>query len=484
MSIERTLPQLLLVLATLSASQLASAHGYISVPESRAALCRSGGNSACGAVQWEPQSLEGPSGYPDRGPADGQLASAGLVQFAPLDEQTASRWTKRPMQAGLQTFSWTLTANHVTRNWRYYITKPNWNPNLRLTRAAFENQPFCVADGGMRQPARLTTHQCQVPPRNGYQLILGVWEIGDTPNTFYNVIDVMFQDGGPVPPTPPQATWQPKGMIFPSVDLKAGDKVATRVFDGNGERPDLQTRLAINNDTEGERNTWPFLLASRVNAEQALLRAGQMAANGTITAVQSQNEVFVRKDSGLSRVEVQVDKAPPPVGADLLVAGLGAQHSIPSSGPLSLSFSLTAVGEIEVSASVFDHGGQTKGMSNAKLNNSGQSMRISIDKPQAGHHQLVIKGLVKGSGALIQKTYDLMFVAKDPGPPAGGSFDYRFPDGLKNYKAGTRVVQPKNGVIYTCRAWPNSGYCTQWSTGATQFEPGVGSHWQEAWIAR
>ena len=470
----------LAVLAASAPTAPAWAHGYISGPESRNALCRSGGNSACGAIQWEPQSLEGPSGFPERGPADGQLGSAGLVQFSALDEQTATRWTKRPMQSGVQAFSWTFTANHVTRNWRYYITKPGWNPNLRLSRAAFESQPFCVIDGGMRQPPKLVTHQCQVPQRSGYQLILGVWEVGDTTNSFYNIIDAMFQDGGPTPPVPPQSSWLPKGTLFPSVDLKAGDKVATRVFDAQGERPDLQSRVIINSEAEGERNTWPYLLANRVNAEQTLLRAGQMAANGNIAPVQGQNEVFVRKDSGLQRVEVQIDKAPPPVGADLLVAGLNPQYAISNSSPLNLSFTLTAVGEIEVSASVFDHGGQTKGVATAKLNNSGQSLRITVDKPQAGHHQLVIKGVVKGSGVLIQKTYDLMFVAD----PQAGSYDYRFPEGLKIYKAGTRVLQAKTGHIYTCRPWPQSGYCTQWSPGATHFEPGVGSHWQDAWIAR
>jgi chitin-binding protein len=36
------------------------------------------------------------------------------------------------------------------------------------------------------------THTCNVPVRHGYQIILGVWEIGDTSNSFYNVVDVKF----------------------------------------------------------------------------------------------------------------------------------------------------------------------------------------------------------------------------------------------------------------------------------------------------
>lgn len=473
--------QWMVLIAGLALSGQAFSHGYISTPESRNLLCRSGGNSACGAIQWEPQSLEAPSGYPDRGPVDGQIASAGLAQFSPLDEQTASRWSKRAVSSGPMSFSWTFTANHVTKGWRYYITKPGWNPNVRLSRAAFETQPFCQADGGMRQPPKLVTHQCQLPARSGYHLVLGVWEVGDTPNSFYNLVDLMFSDGGSTP-NPPASAWGVRGSIYPSVDLKPGDKVATRVFDAKGERPDLQTRLSIANDADGQRNTWPYLLATRVNAQQTLLRAGQLAPDGTISPVQGQNEVFARQDSGLNRVEVQIEKAATPPSADILVNGLAAQQTIVG-GQLTLQFSVTAVGELELNASVFDHGGQTKGVATASLNNSGQSLRIVIDKPAAGHHQLVLKGVVKGSGLLIQKTFDLMFVGEAV-PVPGGKFEYRFPEGLKSYKAGTRVLQPKNGRVYECRPWPNNGYCVQWSPSTTQFEPGTGSHWQEAWIAR
>ena len=38
------------------------AHGYISQPESRNYLCKTGGNSQCGAIQWEPQVTVHPDG--------------------------------------------------------------------------------------------------------------------------------------------------------------------------------------------------------------------------------------------------------------------------------------------------------------------------------------------------------------------------------------------------------------------------------------
>jgi chitin-binding protein len=452
----------------LLASSSVWAHGYISQPESRALLCKQGGNSNCGAIQWEPQSLEAVSGFPAGGPADGKIASAGLAQFGELDEQTSSRWTKRNIKAGPNTFNWQFTANHVTRNWRYYITKADWNPNQKLTRASFELTPFCTVDGQMQRPPMQVSHTCNVPQRSGYQVILGVWEIGDTVNSFYNVVDVLFQ-GGDVPPP----AWSQKGTIYPSVDLKAGDSVATRVFDGNGERGDLQTRLNISGDTQG--STWAYQLAGKINAEQPLLRAGQMNQAGQINPVYGQNAIYAKSDSGISRVEVQIDKAEPPVGADFMVSGLKSDYLI-RNGQLSIDFSVTAVGEMEVSGYVYDHGGSAKGFATAQLNNNAQAFSIVLDQPKAGHHQLVLKAVVKGSGEVLQKTFDLML-----GEEGGTGYDYVFPNGLQSYKAGTRVLQPKTGKVYTCKPFPYSGYCIQWSSSATHYEPGVGSHWREAW---
>lgn len=80
----------------------------------------------------------------------------------------------------------------------------------------------------------------------------------------------------------------------------------------------------------------------------------------------------------------------------------------------------------------------------------------------------------------LQKTYGLA-LSEEAGT---AGYDYVFPASLSSYKAGTRVLQPKTGKVYTCKPFPYSGYCIQWGADATQFEPGVGSHWQQAWIAQ
>lgn len=474
----RTLP-LLALMWWATGSSVVFAHGYLNMPEARGRLCQTAANSQCGAVQYEPQSLEGPKGFPAQGPADGRIASAGLAQFSAMDEQTASRWAKTPISAGPQTFGWTLTARHSSMSFRYFITRQDWDPNQRLTRASFEAQPFCEYSGNSQVPASFeVSHSCNVPQRSGYQVILATWDIADTVNAFYNVADVTFAVSQP-PATGP--TWDSKGRINPSADLAPGDQVMTRVFDSAGERPDLQTRLRIASASDGLRDTWPYALAQRINAEQTLLRAGRKNSDGTISAVLGVNDIFVRSDSRLERVETQIEKATEvPFEPDLLLQGVPSSANI-THGQLTLGFSVTAVGEMDVSATFMDAIGQVKGVTQTSINNSSKTLTLSIANLSPGRHSLVVKGVVKGSGALIQKTSDILLSSADA--PVTG-IDFRFPDGLSQYKAGTRVLQPKNGKVYECRPWPYNGYCVQWSINATQFEPGVGTYWQEAWIER
>ncbi|MBU4682253.1 lytic polysaccharide monooxygenase [Cedecea davisae] len=188
-------------LALMAASSLSYAgqakpfHGYVSNPPSRALLCSEKGdhlNKNCGAVQYEPQSLEAPKGFPEKGPVDGHIASAGHENYAELDEQTPTRWHHVSLANGKQDFTWTLTADHKTEKWRFFITKKDWDPSKKLTRAQFDlTNPICEQDGKGEIPGDVVTiKDCTIPADyKGYHVILGVWDIADTGNAFYQVID-------------------------------------------------------------------------------------------------------------------------------------------------------------------------------------------------------------------------------------------------------------------------------------------------------
>ncbi|GAE32847.1 lytic polysaccharide monooxygenase [Alkalihalobacillus hemicellulosilyticus] len=214
-------------------AQAVSAHGYVENPGARGLLCSQGINLDCGGIVWEPQSLEGPKGFPEAGVADGQIASAGGV-FPKLDEQSADRWAKVDLSSGANSFTWHLTARHSTAKWHYYITKPDWNPNEPLTRQQFDLVPFYEQYDGGARPEEKVTHDVTIPERSGYHVILAVWDVADTANAFYNVIDVNFSGGtnpdpgpGPDPdpnPDPQYPVWSPTTVYL------NGDRVT---FNGN-----------------------------------------------------------------------------------------------------------------------------------------------------------------------------------------------------------------------------------------------------------
>lgn len=178
------------------------AHGYVMQPQSRSYACQLSINTQCGPIMWEPQSLEGPNNFPQAGPADGHIASAGKERFKELDEQSPTRWIKTHLSTGANQFTWHNTALHATKGWRYFITKQGWNQSAALTRDAFDLQPFCTVNGNGKPATGEVTHKCSIPlDRSGYHVILAIWDIADTTNSFYNTIDVDIDSNGTTPST-------------------------------------------------------------------------------------------------------------------------------------------------------------------------------------------------------------------------------------------------------------------------------------------
>ncbi|MGI0117249.1 N-acetylglucosamine-binding protein GbpA [Zooshikella sp. RANM57] len=467
------------LISTLFIAQGVMAHGYVSSPESRSYKCKLGQNVNCGPVQWEPQSVEGPDRYPESGPADGKIASAGLSQFSQLDEQTATRWHKSTIKPGPNKFSWHFTANHATRDWRYFITKNDWNPNQALTRSSFEATPFCSIDGNQSRPPVDVTHDCNVPERNGYHVVLAVWDVGDTVNSFYQAIDVNISGKGSPDPDVPDTQWQDIGDINPTMNLQSGDQVKARFFNKEGEQINLTTSITINSAKEGQKNNWPHLLATEINKQHKSLAAGQLGKDGKIVPTMGQNNIYTLQTSDIRRAEVQIvkDQKPDP---NVNVGGLKDNYVI-QNNEANVDFTLTSAEKLTVDYLVFDKNNAQVAFGSTAVNNSTESVVINIKNARPGDYTLVIK---TKTFSLVQQTYQFKLVndSTDPGDDGqNGDYDYSFPEGVSNYKAGTTVLQPKNGKVYQCKPFPYSGYCKQWTSTSNNFEPGVGSHWKMAW---
>ncbi|MFD9835030.1 lytic polysaccharide monooxygenase auxiliary activity family 9 protein [[Kitasatospora] papulosa] len=176
------------------ATSSASSHGYTDSPISRQKLCANGTVANCGNIQWEPQSVEGPKGFPAAGPADGKICSGGNSQFVQLDDPRGGAWPATKVTAGQgYSFRWQFTARHSTSDFRYYITKNGWDSTKPLTRAALESQPFMTVPYGNQQPPATLTHQGSMPTqKTGKHIVLAVWNVADTTNAFYACSDVQF----------------------------------------------------------------------------------------------------------------------------------------------------------------------------------------------------------------------------------------------------------------------------------------------------
>jgi predicted carbohydrate-binding protein with CBM5 and CBM33 domain len=171
----------------------AQGHGYTSNPPSRSYHCNQGAVQDCGAIQWEPQSVEGPKGFPAAGPQDGLLCAGGNARFAQLDDPNKA-WPATNLSSGSQfEFVWTLTAAHATSSFRYFLTRDGWDPNQPLTRAQLEPEPFLTVPFDGQRPPFTVRHTGTLPAgKSGRHMIYAVWDVADTGNAFYSCSDVNF----------------------------------------------------------------------------------------------------------------------------------------------------------------------------------------------------------------------------------------------------------------------------------------------------
>lgn len=182
-------------------------HGRINTPASRASKELGWGANALESGKFFPETKSGlrdPFALSDvtnfAPPEDGKIASAGFVGAEVLDEYGEDRWSKNDIKArSITQFTWAYSAVHKTRRWNYFVTKDDWDPNAPLTREQFEEEPFFMVQNEEQpfwehdlMPENPTIHQVKMPNKKGYHVVLGVWEVADNGNAFYQVVDVNF----------------------------------------------------------------------------------------------------------------------------------------------------------------------------------------------------------------------------------------------------------------------------------------------------
>ncbi|MEV4200141.1 lytic polysaccharide monooxygenase [Micromonospora globbae] len=186
------------VVSSLAVAAPAQAHGYVSSPPSRQALCAQNRVPDCGQIKYEPQSVEGPKGL--------RNCHANIAHFAVLNDD--SRGWPATSVGSTVTFTWINTARHATSNWEYYIG----------------NTRVAVFNGNGQQPGATVTHTVNLSGWSGRQKVLAIWNIADTANAFYSCVDLQIGGGGPGPsPTPTTSpTPRPTPTTSPTTPPPAG----------------------------------------------------------------------------------------------------------------------------------------------------------------------------------------------------------------------------------------------------------------------
>ena len=342
--------------AAMSLSVESFSHGYVSQPGSRSYLCKLGENTNCGAVQYEPQSVEGVDGsprFPIGGPADGTIAAAGSPAWSELNAQTPARWSKNDIAAGTNVFTWQFTANHVARDWRYFITTPGWDQSQPLSRSAFELTPFCEYDGGMVRPPMTVQHACEVPAREGYQVILAVWDVGDTAASFYNAIDVNFEGGDT--PVIDDNLFVEVGTISSAIALNEGDTIYTRVMDTNGENFSLSASYTATVATSGAAAS--LELARAINA-QGYFFAGEKTGD-TFTPIAGANKIYAAGNDDIQSIQVAIEFADVESEYQVTLSNVDSPIEISSAGMADVHFTVSTNGPMDIVATLFDSSGAT-----------------------------------------------------------------------------------------------------------------------------
>ncbi|WP_174847888.1 N-acetylglucosamine-binding protein GbpA [Yersinia artesiana] len=488
------LNKIMLAMVVMSISGGAMAHGFIENPPSRNFLCHVDGknmNKDCGGVQYEPQSSgETADGFPEKGPEDGKLASGDNWVSVNLNQQTATRWHKVKMQAGPQEFKWKFTAAHPISDFKYYMTKQDWNPNQPLTRDSFDLTPFCVIPGGPASTTGSTTHECDIPERTGYQVIYGAWDVSDTPGTFYQMIDAEFDNAsGEVV----ISEWATKvGSIEPHNDLSVGDSVKLRMFDKQGERNDLAVAVTIADEKEGKKNNWAYALATKVNNTHKDLRAGNKDASGKVAATHGTNAVYINSNSEVVRVETQIEKAQVDAGtqvqASFSASGMKKEYQM-AAGALTIHFDLKATGKMDLTAEVIAPDNERKGYEDITLEDSAKHMSMAMTDLKAGKHTLVIIG-TDAQGKAQQQSIDFMVkgaietakpeVKPEAKPEVDGANKQCSAPAWSNkstYNAKDTVTH--NGRIYMSKWWADKSSVP--GDAAVTDATGNGSGWGKVW---
>lgn len=481
---------------------LAQAHGYATYPKARQVICNEQGghwgsqdgstipNEACRAAFLESgtypfvQINEFATLVPDynnmtavkAAVKDGLICSGGDTKKSGMSVPSLS-WQRTAMKSGdTFTLKYLATAPHNPSHWQIYLSKPSYN--AAHSRLAWSDLELIQEFGNIEKVNIDGTNYYQMDVtlpagRNGEATLVTRWQRNDPAGEgFYNCSDIKFDGDAPAP------TWASKGAyVKPGVTAKVGDAVWYRIFSAQGNELVFE-KLPIT-EANVDLNTWSYELAQLVNQKYpGITQIGVKNASDEIVYESADlyaNQVYVTNSDYNYALDVREAGVTPPV---IKVEGLASEYQLDANNQIAIAATVKSEGEYQVVMALKDNSGNTVGADSAQLSAQQPSAVMTVMAEQAGQFLLNVTATYKNGDVQVLQNRQVTIKGN-----SDGSYDFVYPDSIGSYNAGTKVLAT-DGNVYECKPFPASGWCRIYSPSANHYEPGVGTHWSDAWMKR
>ncbi|WP_232075698.1 lytic polysaccharide monooxygenase [Phytohabitans suffuscus] len=140
---------------------------------------------------------------------DGQLCGGGTTKYAAYNAARTDWPTTQLQSGGTMQFRYNAWAPHPG-TWYQYITRDGYDPTQPLKWSDLEATPFDQVTNPPTQGGPSGSEyywNTRLPVKQGRHIIYSIWQRSDSPEAFYNCVDVQF--GGTPPTTTPPTSAPP-----------------------------------------------------------------------------------------------------------------------------------------------------------------------------------------------------------------------------------------------------------------------------------
>ncbi|MFC5475729.1 lytic polysaccharide monooxygenase [Paraherbaspirillum soli] len=479
----------LAVAAMSLAPTIASAHGTVVNPPSRAYICstamgenpESPSDPACRAAKetsgtdifytWQGNSQGGAGGNHTAVVPNGLLCSGGSEGRKGLD--LLSPWKATvvsPDANGKLTLTYNQTAQHATEYFKFYISKDSYDYSRTLRWD--DLQEIGGVGKGPGIPGESTMDVTVPTGMTGKHILYYVWQRSDSQEAFYGCSDIDIAGGAP-------SSWKPIGPVRGGSAVMGHD-ITLRVFDKTrGSDVEKHTITVAADQTPAAQ--WIYALAQKVNGQSQRVKIGKLGKDGKIEPVLNGTENDIFGNGKLYNFEI--DHATggdngggdngggnPPANKPPVAVATG-----PATAEAGQQVTLSAAGSSDPDGDPLTFKWDVPPGIVATPNGAS----LSFTAPElAKDKTFAFKVIVNDGKTSASASHSVKVKAKTGGGDGDGGNHPAYKEGTI-YKGGDLVIN--DGKIFECKPGASAGWCGQ---SAMYYEPGKGLAWTEAWAAK